>query len=197
MIVFALATGHKVAIGAMGAIFIAFALVSSFVLPRRNPNFPNRNVGLYVLATVVLFAAMLTTILVFGVEEESGGEARAAETSSGGGEDTSDDTGVDTEPEGATETQPGGPSGSADEPTGDAAAGKKIFASAGCTGCHTLEAAGSSGNVGPNLDQAKPDRDLIHERVTNGKGPMPPFKGQLSEKQIADVAEFVYSSTHG
>src|SRR5215208_2302026 len=179
MIVFALATGHKIAIGVMGAIFIAFALVSSFVLPRRNPNFPNRNVGLYVLATVVLFAAMLTTILVFGVEEES------------------DDTGVDTEPEGATETQPGGPSGSADEPTGDAAAGKKIFASAGCTGCHTLEAAGSSGNVGPNLDQAKPDRDLIHERVTNGKGPMPPFKGQLSERQIADVAEFVYSSTHG
>src|SRR5829696_7034367 len=110
MIVFALATGHKIAIGVMGAIFIAFALVSSFVLPRRNPNFPNRNVGLYVLATVVLFAAMLTTILVFGIEEESGNaEAGAAETT-GSGEDASDDTGVETErgdEPGATETQPG------------------------------------------------------------------------------------------
>src|SRR5215212_1101548 len=140
MIVFALATGHKIAIGAMGAIFIAFALVSSFVLPRRSPNFPNRNVGLYVLATVVLFAAMLTTILVFGVEEESGAEAGAAETSSGGGEDTSDDTGVDTEPEGATETQPGGPSAAADVPALAAAPGKQIFASAGATRCRAREA---------------------------------------------------------
>src|SRR5215210_7574137 len=108
MIVFALVTGHKIAIAVMGAIFIAFALVSSFVLPRRSPNFPNRNVGLYVLATVVLFAAMLTTILVFGIEEEpAGAEATAAETSSAGN-DTSDDTGVDTDADedGGTQTQP-------------------------------------------------------------------------------------------
>src|SRR5215218_2737860 len=98
MIVFALATGHKIAIGVMGAIFIAFALISSFVLPRRNPNFPNRKVGVFVVVTVALFAAMLTAILVFGVEEESAsGEARAAETSSDTGEDASDDTGVETE----------------------------------------------------------------------------------------------------
>ena len=99
MVVFALSTSHKIAIAAMGAIFIAFALISSFVLPRRNPNFPNRHVGLYVLGTLVLFAAMLTTILVFGVEEESGAEARAGETSSSAGEDTSDDTGIDEKPE--------------------------------------------------------------------------------------------------
>src|SRR5215210_1884407 len=126
MIVLALSTGHKIAIGAMGAIFIAFALVSSFVIPRRNPNFPNRNVGLYVLATVVLFVAMLTTILVFGVEEESEakGDTPAAETSPANG-DASDDTGVETErgdEPGATETQPGGPSGGAPEEAGDAAA---------------------------------------------------------------------------
>jgi mono/diheme cytochrome c family protein len=210
MIVLALATENKIAIAAMGAIFIAFALVSSFVLPRRSPNFPNRKVGVYVVVTVALFAAMLTTIIVFGVEEEpAGGEARAAETSSETGEDASDDTGVETErgdEPGATETQtgatetetePGGSGGGGQGATGDAAAGKQVFASAGCTGCHTLEAAGSSGNVGPNLDQAKPDRDLIHLRVTKGKGAMPPFKGQLSDEQIADVVEFVYSSTHG
>jgi mono/diheme cytochrome c family protein len=197
MVVFALARSHEIAIAAMGAVFIAFALVSSFVLPRRNPNFPNRHVGLYVVGTLVLFAAMLTTILVFGAEDEAGVEAGAAATSSGAGEDTSDDTGIDKKPEESAGTQSTESTAGGGEATGDAAAGKKVFESAGCTGCHTLEAAGSSGNVGPNLDQAKPDRALIHLRVTKGKGPMPPFQGQLSDKQIADVVEFVYSSTHG
>ena len=53
---------------------------------------------------------------------------------------------------------------------GDAANGEKVFASAGCGGCHTLKAAGSSGNVGPNLDDAKPDVALVVDRVTNGSG---------------------------
>nr|MBA2359802.1 cytochrome c [Actinomycetota bacterium] len=80
---------------------------------------------------------------------------------------------------------------------GDATAGKAIFTgSAGCGGCHTLKAAGSNGNIGPNLDEAKPDRSLIVTRVTLGKAPMPAFKGVLSDKQIADVVAFVYSSTH-
>ena len=72
-----------------------------------------------------------------------------------------------------------------------------MFASAGCVSCHTLEAAGASGTVGPNLDEAKPDHDLVVDRVTNGKGVMPSFKGQLSEKQIQDVAAYVVQSTHG
>ena len=86
-----------------------------------------------------------------------------------------------------------------EEPTtsveGDAANGEKVFASAGCGGCHTLKAAGSSGNVGPNLDDAKPDVALVVDRVTNGQGVMPSFKGQLSEQEIADVAQYVVEST--
>ena len=78
---------------------------------------------------------------------------------------------------------------------GDAANGDKVFASAGCGGCHTLEAAGSSGNVGPNLDDAKPDLAVVVDRVTNGKGVMPSFGGQLSEQEIADVAQYVVEST--
>jgi cbb3-type cytochrome c oxidase subunit III len=69
--------------------------------------------------------------------------------------------------------------------------GKAIFASAGCSGCHTLAAAGSNGNVGPNLDQAKPSKALAIDRVTNGRGGMPSFKGQLSDAQIEAVATFV------
>ncbi|MER3411304.1 MAG: sulfide dehydrogenase, partial [Thermoleophilia bacterium] len=48
-----------------------------------------------------------------------------------------------------------------------------------------------------NLDQARPDLALIVDRVTNGKGVMPSFKGQLSEKDIRDVAAYVFQATHG
>ena len=81
--------------------------------------------------------------------------------------------------------------------TGDAAAGEEVFTSAGCGSCHTMEAAGSSGNVGPNLDEAKPDTELVIDRVTNGQGVMPPFAEQLEPQQIADVAAYVTESTGG
>ena len=74
---------------------------------------------------------------------------------------------------------------------GDAAAGKEVFETAGCNSCHTLKDAGATGTVGPNLDDAKPPADLVVDRVTNGKGVMPSFSGQLSAKQIADVAAYV------
>jgi mono/diheme cytochrome c family protein len=80
---------------------------------------------------------------------------------------------------------------------GDATAGKKVFLSAGCTGCHTLADANAHGNVGPNLDQAKPPLSLVIDRVTNGKGQMPSFKGQLSDPQIANVAAYVVKATGG
>jgi mono/diheme cytochrome c family protein len=73
----------------------------------------------------------------------------------------------------------------------DAAAGAKVFASAGCGSCHTLAAARSSGQVGPNLDDAQPGYDVVVAKVTDGGGGMPAFGGQLSEQQIRDVAAFV------
>lgn len=80
---------------------------------------------------------------------------------------------------------------------GDPVAGKKVFLSAGCTGCHTLKDAGSTGTVGPNLDQAKPALSLAVERVTHGAGAMPNFSGQLSTKQIADVTAYVVKASGG
>ena len=80
---------------------------------------------------------------------------------------------------------------------GDATAGKQVFETAGCKGCHTLKDAGATGTVGPNLDQAKPPLSLVVTRVVNGQGAMPPFKGQLSDKQIADVAAYVVKATGG
>lgn len=69
--------------------------------------------------------------------------------------------------------------------------GKTIFEQAGCVSCHTLAAANATGTVGPNLDQAKPSKQLVIERVTNGKGAMPSFKDKLSQAQIEAVATFV------
>jgi mono/diheme cytochrome c family protein len=80
---------------------------------------------------------------------------------------------------------------------GDPVAGRKVFLSAGCTACHTLKDAGSTGNVGPNLDNAKPPLSLAVQRVTKGQGQMPPFKGQLSDKQIRDVTAYVVTKTGG
>jgi cytochrome c553 len=73
---------------------------------------------------------------------------------------------------------------------GDPAAGKAIFVT-NCGGCHTLSDAGTSGSVGPNLDDAQPDEALVVDRVTNGQGVMPPFADVLTEQQIADVAAYV------
>jgi mono/diheme cytochrome c family protein len=84
--------------------------------------------------------------------------------------------------------------------TGVAAAkptdGKSIFTST-CASCHTLADAGTTGTVGPNLDQSKPSKALVVDRVTNGKGAMPPFKDSLDEAQIEAVAEYVSSAARG
>ena len=77
---------------------------------------------------------------------------------------------------------------------GSTAQGKQVFASAGCGGCHTLKDAGSTGNVGPNLDQLKPSKDRVAHQVEVGGGAMPAFKGQLSAAQIQAVAEYVSSA---
>jgi mono/diheme cytochrome c family protein len=71
------------------------------------------------------------------------------------------------------------------------AAGEKVFKTAGCGSCHTLEAAGADGQIGPNLDSARPDFEAVRAKVEAGGGGMPSFSGQLSADQIRDVAAFV------
>jgi len=70
--------------------------------------------------------------------------------------------------------------------------GKSIFTTT-CGSCHTLSDAGTSGTVGPNLDGSPPSKDLVVDRVTNGRGAMPPFKDSLDEAQIQAVADYVSS----
>jgi cytochrome c553 len=77
---------------------------------------------------------------------------------------------------------------------GDATAGKDVYSSAGCGSCHTFEDAGSTGTIGPNLDESSSDFEAAAEQIRTGGGGMPAFEGQLSEQEIADVAAYVTQS---
>ena len=63
-----------------------------------------------------------------------------------------------------------------------------------CGMCHALQAAGSEGQIGPNLDQLKPSISQVITAVTNGIGVMPPFEGTLSSEEIEAVAYFISAS---
>jgi mono/diheme cytochrome c family protein len=75
------------------------------------------------------------------------------------------------------------------------AAGAKVFASARCGSCHTLQEARAKGTLGPNLDQLRPSAERVVRQVRNGGAGMPSFRGKLSDRQISDVADFVAAAT--
>ncbi|HSE81923.1 MAG TPA: cytochrome c [Gaiellaceae bacterium] len=157
---------NDVIIGVAALVLVVFSLVVSIVVPRRDPGFPGRRIGVFTAVAVTLVVIMLATVEVVGEAHEAegaeeGGESVPAETDGGGG--------------------------------GDAAAGEAIFVE-NCGSCHTLEEAGTSGTVGPNLDDSTLDLQAVVEQVTNGGGAMPPFGGQLSEAEIQNVAAFVVAS---
>lgn len=75
-----------------------------------------------------------------------------------------------------------------------AAEGKEVFTT-NCGTCHTLKAAGTTGTVGPNLDELEPELATVEHQVVNGGGPMPAFgnDGILNAKEIKAVATYVSS----
>jgi len=81
-----------------------------------------------------------------------------------------------------------------DEPqpaTGAAPSGETVFVD-NCGSCHTLAAAGTSGQVGPSLDEVSLGAPEVEAIVEEGSGGiMPAFGGNLSAGEIAAVAEFV------
>ena len=95
-----------------------------------------------------------------------------------------------------TETETTETTDTQDPPEGDPAAGREVFLS-NCGSCHTLADAGTSGTVGPNLDDSRPSFEVAHDRVTNGRGAMPAFAGTLSPEQISNVAAYVADAAGG
>jgi PQQ-dependent dehydrogenase (methanol/ethanol family) len=81
----------------------------------------------------------------------------------------------------------------APESSGGPVNAEKVFQTT-CGSCHTLQAAGTKGTVGPNLDELKPSQATVEHQVINGGGKMPAFKGQLSAAEIKAVSEYVSKS---
>jgi cytochrome c6 len=151
---------------------------------------------------IVLALALLT--LAGGIAAGCGGEEEVTptpETVAGAlptETEPTETTDTETEPTETepteTETEPTETEPTETEPPaeGDPVAGKQVFlGSSACGTCHTLADAGTSGTVGPNLDETQPSFELAVDRVTNGQGGMPAFSGQLSEQEIADVAAYI------
>ena len=70
--------------------------------------------------------------------------------------------------------------------------GKDVFLNkAVCSACHTLADAGSSGDIGPNLNEIRPDKMRVINTVTNGIGVMPSYEGELTSEEIEAVAHYV------
>ena len=65
-----------------------------------------------------------------------------------------------------------------------------------CGVCHTLQAAGSEGQIGPNLDLLELSEARIIPAVMNGIGVMPAFEETLTKEEIEAVAYFVFNSTN-
>jgi mono/diheme cytochrome c family protein len=166
---FALSTAHQIGLAATGAAFIIFSLISSFVLPKRKPNFPGSGRNWYLLLSLAFIAAMMSAVVVFGREQKEEAEAK---------------------------------------PSGDAAAGKALFASSGCAGCHEFKPAASNGKVGPSLDNlkeaaTKAGQPLDKYIETSIKDPSayitPGFKAgvmpklPLSGAQVGDLVAFISS----
>jgi len=187
----ALSDAQKAGIAGMGAAFIIFALVSSFVLPRKWPNFPGRYVWAYAAVVVCFFLGMMAVIVWVAKEPP---EATAESTT-------------------PTATSPATPPPSTPPPpAGNAAAGKAVFLAPAsqCAGCHTFKPAGTTAKVGPDLDNLASDAQkansgsldqYVHESIVDPNayivpgfqpGVMPQtFKQQFKPQQIADLVAFL------
>lgn len=88
----------------------------------------------------------------------------------------------------------------ADDGAKQFALGKKLFvqgAAPACALCHALKDAGSTGAVGPILDDLKPDAARVANALRNGLGNMPAYKATLQEEQILALAHYVAKASGG
>jgi len=194
---------NDVILGVFAAVLVGFALIVSLFVPRRWPDFPGRHLKLFALLAVLLVAGLLAAVEALGEGHDFSAHGGAAETTSSEG--TTSAEGTTSEPATTGETAATEPSA----PAGDPAAGKTIFASAGCGTCHTLQAAGTSGTVGPKLDEVLKgkDADFIQESIVDPDaeiadgfqpGLMPQtYDDQFDDKQLSDLVAYLADATAG
>ena len=91
-------------------------------------------------------------------------------------------------------TETSAPAASADST--DSMPGKELFIDWGCGSCHTLADVGADGHVGPIFDgDSNLTKDFIVNRVTYGQGAMPGFGGQLTDKEIGELADYLLKAS--
>lgn len=188
-------TGYQSLLLGVALVFIAFALIVALVIPRWKPDFPSKYLGWFIGVAIVLFASQLTAVLLLANlgEKNTAEAAPPSTTTTTIPTTTTTTTTPTTTPTQTTSTQSSTTSTTTPAQQGDPVQGKKIFLAQPCGGCHTLSDAGTTGTVGPNLDQLKPPYDKVVTQVTNGGAVMPPFKNVLTPQQIQDVAAYVSS----
>ena len=192
----ALSSTQELALGLAGAAFVVFALVSAMVIPRSRPDFPGRHLGWFIAVGALFTVGMLSTVIF--VAKETGEEENVATET----HPTSTLPTTTTETTSTTGTQ-----------GGNAAAGKTLFTAQGCSSCHTFTPAGSSGQVGPNLDHLTADAQTAgassvdeyaftsiedaNAYIAPGfqAGIMPNFGTSLKQQQIADLVAFITQGT--
>jgi mono/diheme cytochrome c family protein len=194
---------NDVILAVFTAVLVLFSLVVALVIPRRDPGFPGRKLRFFIVLAALLVAAMLAAVEVLG---ESHDFAAHGETSAETGEPP---TGTGETSTGETSGGPTGETG--EQPQGDAQAGEEVFtsvASPACATCHTLQAAGASQTIGPNLDEVLADKDaaFIRESIVEpdaeiasgfSAGLMPQDYGDtLTEQQLNDLVAFLVDATH-
>jgi mono/diheme cytochrome c family protein len=185
-VLLALSALQKTGLALSGAAFVVFALTSALVVPRYRPEFPGRGLRLFIAVAVVFFVGMLGAVIGFARESKE----KTAETTTT-----------------APSTAPSPSPSPAPAPSGNAAAGKALFAANGCASCHTFRPAGATGKVGPDLDNLAADakkanrgtlQQYTHESIADPgaytvpgfpQGVMPPF-ATLGPK-IDDLVAFL------
>jgi mono/diheme cytochrome c family protein len=194
---------NDVILGVFAAALVIFSLVVALVVPKRNPGFPGRHLGFFIVVCALFIVAMLAAVEVLGESHDFGAHRETAAETGGSPTATATTGGDET---GATETGGGG-----GQPQGNAQAGEEVFTSVAnpaCGTCHTLEAAGANQTLGPNLDEGLADKDAAFVResivdpdaeITEGYADnlMPEDYGEkLTEQQIADLVAFLVESAH-
>lgn len=124
---------------------------------------------------VAVLLGLVATVAGCGGGEEGGGDAAPAEVIT-------------------QTTAPPAETGGATTQDAEAVDGRAVF-TRNCSGCHTLADAGTTGKVGPNLDESKPSYEraltMVREGGGGGLGVMPKFEGTLTPAQIEAVARYV------
>jgi cytochrome c2 len=200
----ALSTSHKLALGLIAGAFMVFALGSAMLIPRYRPDFPGeRGLKGFLAVAAALFVATLLAVEFFAAEPK---EATANEGATTAAQTTTTSTApTSTAP---TTTQSAAPSAA------DVAKGKGLYTSLGCIGCHSIDGAAGTGPTWKGLagsqvaladgttataDAAYLERSIADPDAEVVKGFQPGImtavikKGSVSDPDIAALVAYIQS----